>query len=130
MYPVIRFETKLFDVSLETPNPVNPIRGSSLLTWLKARLPAGATMAEPDAEDWGWYADLRLDGQTYMIGSCLAEDEDSEPEWILQIEKHRSLSDKLLGKNKLRVDDPCLLLLRGLVEAEPAFAKVSVELGA
>jgi hypothetical protein len=38
MTVVVRFNTKMFDVSRERPNPINPIAGESLLRWLRDRL--------------------------------------------------------------------------------------------
>ena len=56
MHPVIHFQSRLFDVAREPENPINPIRGTSLLEWLRAHVPAHLAMSAPEAEDWGWYS--------------------------------------------------------------------------
>ena len=59
MAHVVSFRSNKFDVSAETPNPINPIAGQSVLTWLRAELAkAQYTATEPDTEDWGWYIDV------------------------------------------------------------------------
>jgi hypothetical protein len=129
MHPVIRFRTPLFDVSVEEPNPINPIRGSSLLEWLRARRPDDMEMSETAAEDWGWYCDVSWRGATYLLGTSAEESPDGNHEWALQLEKHRSLLDKLLGRNELAANDPCLAYLRQVLGQELAFKDVVVELG-
>ena len=52
MHPVIHFQSRLFDVAREPENPINPIRGTSLLEWLRAHVPAHLAMSAPEAEDW------------------------------------------------------------------------------
>jgi hypothetical protein len=56
MHPVIHFQSRLFDVAREPENPIDPIRGTSLLEWLCAHVPAHLAMSAPEAEDWGWYS--------------------------------------------------------------------------
>lgn len=129
MHPVLRFKTTLFDLAAEKPNPINPIRGSSILEWLRARRPNGMEMSEPAAEDWGWYCDVTWRGATYLLGSSAEESSDGNHEWTLQLDKSRSLVDKLLGRNKLAADDSCLVTLRETLSGEAAFTDVTIELG-
>jgi hypothetical protein len=129
MHPVIRFKTTLFDLAAEKPNPINPIRGSSILEWLRARPPEDMEMSDSAAEDWGWYCDVTWPGATYLLGASAEEAGDGNHEWALQLEKSRSLVDKLLGRNKLAEDDFCLATLREVLSQEPAFTEVTVELG-
>ena len=56
MHPVIHFQSRLFDVAREPENPINPIRGTSLLEWLRAHVPAHLAMSAPKAKDWGRYS--------------------------------------------------------------------------
>src|SRR5258708_14301116 len=124
MHPVIRFKTTLFDLAAEKPNPINPIRGSSILEWLRARRPEGMEMSESGAEDWGWYCDVTWRGATYLLGSSAEESSDGNHEWSLQLEKSRSLVDKLLGRNQLGADDACLAYLRDVLGKDPAITDV------
>ena len=129
MVQVIRFTTAQFDVSAERPNPINPIPGESLLLWLKTRTAPTLEVSEPDAEDWGWYAYVAWEGRQYMLGSSAMEEEQDAGarEWVLLIEKQRSLTEKLLGREKMAQDDACAAYFLGVLEQEPAFKGVSVD---
>jgi hypothetical protein len=123
---VIRFTTRLFDVSKERRNPINPIFGVSLLEWLRARAGAELRMSEPDAEDRGWYSGVEWQGRVYLVGASAA-DEGPEREWILQIDKQRSLGERLLGRSPMHPDDGCVRYIEALLASEPAFGSLSVE---
>ena len=127
MARVIRFTTSKFDVSKERPNPINPIPGESLLLWLRSQALPEIAMSEPDAEDWGWYSSVEWKGRLYMIGSSASEEEGGEREWILQIDKHRSVKEKLFGNEKMSKDDECALYFQRLLEGEASFNAVSVD---
>ena len=127
MARVIRFTTSKFDVSKERPNPINPIPGESLLLWLRSQALPEIAMSEPDAEDWGWYSSVEWKGRLYMIGSSASEEEGDEREWILQIDKHRSVKEKLFGNEKMSKDDECALYFQRLLEGEASFNAISVD---
>ena len=127
MTHVIRFRTDQFDVSKERPNPINPIPGESLLLWLRERARPDVAVSEPDAEDWGWYSSVEWKGRSYMLGSSASEDDSGDREWILQIEKHRSVKEKLLGRAKMSKDDECARYFQRLLENEATFKGVSVD---
>ena len=126
MARVIRFLTDKFDVSKERQNPINPISGESLLTWLREQAKPRAQLTEPDAEDWGWYSFVDWGGRQYLLGASASDDGESEREWILQIDKQRSMREKMLGSEAMSPDDECAAF-RGLLEREPAFKSVSVD---
>lgn len=128
MAHVIRFTTDAFDVSKERPNPINPIPGESLLRWLREQAAPGLTLTEPDAEDWGWYSFVQWDGRQYLLGASATEDGNGF-EWVLQIDKQRSLKEKLLGRAAMAADDECAEYFRSLLQRQPAFRDVSVDLG-
>lgn len=127
MARVIRFTTSKFDVSTERPNPINPIPGESLLLWLRSQAPPEVDLSEPDAEDWGWYSSVDWKGRPYMLGSSASEEEGGQREWILQIDKHRSVKEKLLGREKMSEDDECARYFQRLLETEPSFNAISVD---
>ena len=127
MARVIRFTTAAFDVSKERPNPINPIPGESLLLWLRERARPDVEVSEADAEDWGWYCSVEWQGRVYMLGSSASEEENGEREWILQIEKQRSMTEKLLGREKMSKDDACADYFQRLLESEATFKGVSVD---
>ena len=126
MARVIRFMTEKFDVSKERPNPINPIPGESLLVWLRERAQSRVRLTEPDAEDWGWYSYADWNGRQYLIGASASDDE-GDREWILQVDKRRSMKEKLLGREAMAADDECAAYFQGLLEAEPAFKSVSAD---
>ena len=65
---VIAFRTARFDVSTESPNPINPIAGESVLNWLRPVLvEAGYRSTQPGTEDWGWYIDVEGPGGAYLV---------------------------------------------------------------
>lgn len=127
MARVIRFTTSKFDVSRERSNPINPIAGESLLLWLRSQVLPEINLSEPDAEDWGWYSSVEWKGRRYMLGSSASEEEDGQREWILQIDKHRSVKEKLLGHEKMSKDDECACYFQRLLESEPSFNAISID---
>lgn len=127
MARVIRFSSAKFDVSKERPNPINPIPGESLLIWLRERAKPQVELSEPDAEDWGWYSFVDWKGRQYLIGSSASDEENDEREWILQVDKQRSLKEKLFGREAMSAGDECADFFQKLLEQEPAFKAVSVD---
>jgi hypothetical protein len=129
MAHVVSFRTSKFDVSAETPNPINPIAGQSVLTWLRAELAkAHYTATEPDTEDWGWYIDVTGKDGAYLVGAS-ADADGSTPnvEWVIQVHKHRSFTEKVFGRNKMVADDSLAALIERIVRADPQISDVSVE---
>ena len=125
---VIRFNTALFDVSKERPNPINPIYGESLLLWLAEQLSGRLTLTSPDTEDWGWYSTVDWHGRRYMLGSSASDEEvDGAREWVLQVVKHRTVKERLLGQETLTADDECVHLLLGVLRTDPAFMEITLE---
>ena len=125
---VIRFHTALFDVSKERPNPINPIGGESLLLWLAEKLSGRLPLTRPDTEDWGWYSTVDVTGRRYMLGSSASEEEaEGVREWVLQIVKHRSVTERLFGREPMIADDACVGLLLDVLRSEPAFLGITLE---
>ncbi|WP_196159652.1 hypothetical protein [Reinekea sp. G2M2-21] len=130
MNQAIHFKTSLFDVAAERENPINPIYGLSLLEWLQSESLAELTFAKPEPEDWGWYCKIYFEGKSYLIGSCalleVGEKQEGEVEWVLQVVKHRSFYDKLLGREKMDASDPCCRYFMNLFESRPEFKDVQL----
>jgi hypothetical protein len=127
MEHVIRFKTAKFDISKERPNPISPISGESLLLWLCELARLDVAVSEPDAEDWGWYSSVELEGRRYVLGSSASEDDNGDRERTLRIEKHRPMTEKLLDRAKMGKDDKCAKYFRRLLESEATFKGVSVD---
>ncbi len=130
MNQTIHFKTSIFDVSKEKENPINPIYGRSLLEWLREELKGKLEVTEPDAEDWGWYSELEFEGANYLIGACAyfedGDDPTSELEWVFQVDKKRSLKEKLFRRNKMDASDSCFTFFKELFEDHPDFMEVEV----
>jgi hypothetical protein len=129
MAHVISFRSRKFDVTAETPNPTNPIAGQSVLTWLRGELAKGHyTATEPDTEDWGWYIDVTGKDGSYLVGaSADADGSTPDAEWVIQVHRHRSMSDKLFGRNKMAPDDPLAGLIERILRGDSQISDVSVE---
>ncbi len=128
MSVTIRFDTRLFDVTQERPNPHNPIFGESLLRWLARALAPQRVVGQPEPEDWGWFAHLDWDGQPVMLGASAESDaEGEEREWILQVVPQRSLKQRLLGQHRITPEHPLVQHLAEVLRREPAFTGIAVE---
>jgi hypothetical protein len=129
MAHVITFRSSKFDTATETPNPVNPIAGQSMLRWLCEQLRSSPYQTTtPEAEDWGWYVDVSEEGASYLVGASADPDEPGASiDWTVQIEKHRSLRDKVTGGNKMAADDALSALVERIIRSDPAITDVERE---
>ena len=131
MNVAISFKTAMFDLSKEHENMINPIYGESFLIWLKEQFKGEIQVTDPFMEDWGWYSNIFLQGRTYLVGSSVFFEEDDDPKselkWLIQIDKHRSFIEKLLGSAKISETDECVLLLKSKLQAEPKMQSVVFE---
>jgi hypothetical protein len=129
----ILFETSRFNLTEVKPHFINDCCfGEDLARWLREMLIAvGMTVIEPAQEDWGWYIEASHDGQSYFIGiGGNAEEgaaDTNQGQWRISIEKHRSLKQKLTGKNKMTADEPIIPIIRGLLEREPDVSNIVEE---
>ncbi|MDX2155612.1 MAG: hypothetical protein SFW09_03795 [Hyphomicrobiaceae bacterium] len=103
------FMTKAFADSPEAVEQrVNAeIGGHALAVWLSGALRAGGLEAgEPWVEDHGWDFDIQ-DGKRVYLCVCTIEDSDSDHrEGHVTLDLRRSLSDRLLGRNRHLPGDP------------------------
>ena len=67
-------------------------------------------------------------GASYLVGAS-GEPERPAPDmdWTVQIHKHRSLKDRLTGKNQMTNDDPFSALIEKLIRSEPGFREIEVD---
>ena len=73
------------------------------------------------------YAFVDWKGRQYLLGSSAFDEEDGQREWILQVDKQRSVKEKLMGREKMEPDDDCAVFFQQLLENEPRFTAVSVD---
>jgi hypothetical protein len=124
------FETSRFNLSVPGAHFINPTcYGEDVAAWLRERLAAhGVRASAPGQEDWGWYLDAEHDGRAYLLGvGGNADDAPGAPdrgEWRVIVEKRRTLVERLTGRGRLADDEPIVLLLRRILEAEPGLANV------
>ena len=65
---------------------------------------------------------------SYLVGaSDDAEAEAREIDWVGQIEKHRSMTDRMLGRNARADDDPVVAAIEKMVRADSQIQDVNVE---
>ena len=126
---LISFNTSKFDTSEERPNSINPIAGESVLHWLRDEiLLAPFSCTEPDCEGRGWYIDVTSPDGKYLIGSIAHIEAGARPgqavEWNIQIDKNRSIKEKILGRNKLNSEDPLVQQIVGSLRKEEAISDV------
>jgi hypothetical protein len=126
------FETSRFNLSQPKDYFINDCcYGDDAAAWLRGKLAEkGIEATEPDQEDWGWYIDMHHDGNAYFVGvGGNADDEQSgnRGEWRLMVEKHRSIKDKLTGKNQMTENDGVIGILRRIIENEPDMKFLRVE---
>jgi hypothetical protein len=126
---VLSFSSTGFDVTAERPNPINPIAGESVLNWLRPELlKANYQATEPDTEDWGWYIDVSAADASYMIGASADASEPAERvDWVIQVERSRSLKERVLGRGPLAADDPLCALIERLVRADERNSDIAVD---
>lgn len=125
---VLRFRTARLDVTRERPNPINPIPGESLLLWLRERLGPENEASQPEPEDWGWCMAASFGGRSYLVGaSAEGPEADGLWDWTLQLERRRTLRERLLGLRGGAAEDPCLAAILALLRREPGFGALSVE---
>ena len=129
MAHVVTFRSSKFDIATETPNPINPIAGESVLLWLCEQLRNSSYQTTtPEAEDWGWYVDASGAGASYLVGASADTNErGASIDWTVQIHKHRSLIDRFTGANKMAADDPLSVLVERIIRSDPAIGDVERE---
>jgi hypothetical protein len=126
------FETDRFNLSQPKEHYINGCcYGDDVAAWLRGKLAElGIQATEPGQEDWGWYMDVYHQGIAYFVGvGGHAEDESSgnRGEWQFIIEKHRSLKEKLTGKNQMAEHEEILAILKGIIESEPDMTFLRIE---
>ncbi len=124
---IVRFQTGRFDIAKERPNDVNPVRGESLLIWLADQLKGTMQVPTARAVEWGWSTEVAWKGRPYRLGAWASDEEYGKHDWVLLIEKHRTLKERLLGRQKMRAADECVALILQLLRGQRDFSELTVE---
>ena len=107
----------------------NPICGASVLAWCRDRLrEQGFTVMDPEPEHWGWYVDVRSGAERHLLGASAEPPEDQGAvEWTLQIDRPRTIMDRLRGRGELRVDDRLTSTLEALLRHDAAVTDLVID---
>ena len=133
MHLDILFDTDRFNLSETKEHFINPCCfGEDLAAWLRGRLlERGVATIKPGQEDWGWYIESTLEGNSYFIGiGGVAEEsapDSNDGQWRIMIEKRRSLWEKLSGRNKTSLSDPIFAVIREILKREDGFRDIHYE---
>lgn len=105
--------------------------GEDFSQWLVKELNAdGVTANIICMEDFGWANQAIYNGATYLV--CVAGNSDEEPgrpnygTWHIMLERHRTLKDRLFGKNKISASDPIVEKIAQLLRTVH-FSDVKIE---
>ena len=100
-----------------------------MLEWLRPPLAAaGYPSTEPDPRTGVGTWTSRAPAVPYLVGaSGDAEAEAREIDWVVQIEKHRSMTDRMFGRNAMADDDPVSAAIEKIVRADSQIQSVNVE---
>jgi hypothetical protein len=126
----ILFDTDRFNLSVTKEHFINPCCfGEDLAAWLRSKLVENSIPPlDPGQEDRGWYIESTLGDASYFIGVGGAANESAanpnEGEWRIMVEKHRSIWDKLKGRNKTSRSDPIFAIIREILKRESDFKNV------
>lgn len=124
---VISFNSNIFDLDNEKENSINPIKGISVGEWLNPILEGkGISVTDIDEEDWGWYSIATFNSEKYLIGYTAIPNQisDKDAEIIIQVNKERSLIEKVFGKNKLSENDSVINVISGIIKNTAEFKDV------
>ena len=128
----ITCKTDRFNLSVVGPDFINDCCfGEDFSRWLVSALSEAGVDADVICmEDFGWANQADYQGVSYLV--CVAGNSDEDPsrpnygEWHVMLERSRSFTQKLLGKNKIAASDPIVSKVTGALRAA-GFADVRVE---
>jgi hypothetical protein len=126
----ITFETDRFNLSDVQEHFINPCCfGEDLATWLKGQLEKHSYAVDvPGQEDWGWYLDVESEESRYLLAingnSNEKEENVNMGEWMVFVQKRRSLMETLTKKGKITDDDPLVLCIKSILSAQDGIANV------
>ncbi len=104
--------------------------GEDFSKWLVAALEAQGVAADLICmEDFGWANSAEYQGVSYLmcVGGTSDEDRD-RPNfgmWHVMLERHRTLTDRLFGRNKTARSDPIIEKVAAVLRAA-GFADVEI----
>jgi hypothetical protein len=111
----------LFETSRFIASEPNDPSGQELLRWLSEELAAhGAVTNDIRRKSPGWELDATHGVAKYVVIAS----RQSGDSWKIQVDKRRTMSDQLLGKNKLVPTDPFVWLVENALQNDSAIKNV------
>lgn len=128
----ITCKTDRFNLSVVGSDFINDCCfGEDFSRWLVSALSEAGVDADVICmEDFGWANQAHYQGVSYLM--CIVGNSDEDPgrpnygEWHVMLERSRTFTQKLLGKNKISANDPIVGKVTGVLRAAE-FADVMVE---
>lgn len=119
MRNTVRFQSDAFYSTEEKEYFINPTCfGDDLLHWLRPRLEAlGYRVDELLQEDWGWVTGCARDGVTHMLAVGWSD------AWQICLERQRSMTDRLLGRNA-EIEPRLARDLHGILASHPGIREI------
>jgi len=132
MHVDITCKTDRFNLSIVGEDFINDCCfGEDFSKWLVTALEAEGIDADLICmEDFGWANQASLNGASYLI--CVAGNSEEEPgrpnygTWHIMIERHRTIKEKILGRNKTTPSDPLVQKISQVLRAA-GLSDVAVE---
>lgn len=111
----------LFETSRFIASEPNDPSGEALLRWLSEELAAhGAVTSSIRRKNSDWELDATHGVSKYMV---IASKQNGDS-WKIMVDKRRTMSDQLLGKNKLVPTDPFVWLVENALQNDAAIKNV------
>lgn len=125
------FTTAAFLDSAETrAETVNDIVGHTLATWLSGALKAaGMNASDVWAEDHGWAFSIEHGGARYMCACSLVTEDGPPFEGHVVLAKHRSVWERVTGRNRFAADDAMAAQVLGILKAHTDVMRLEAHQG-
>jgi hypothetical protein len=129
----ILFKTSRFNLSRVSEHFINPCCfGEDLAAWLQIKLANnGAEAGMPGQEDWGWYLQVKYDGNAYFLGISGNGEENSTNvnagKWRIIVKKNLSIWQRISGMGTITVKDGMFALIEKILRGEPDIRHVHHE---
>lgn len=128
----ITFRTDRFNLSQVGADFINDCCfGEDLSRWLVAQLPSAGIAADVICmEDFGWANQAEFGGALYLV--CVAGNSDEDParldygQWHVMVERRRTFTQKLLGRNRMTASDPVVARIAQVLR-DAGFESVEVD---
>jgi hypothetical protein len=129
----ILFRSSRFNLSKVGEHFINPCCfGEDLAAWLRPKLAEkNIETARPYQEDWGWELPVMHGSHSYYL--CMSGNADDsgvnsdEGEWLIIVEKRRSIWQHLTSRGKIATSDALVGLIEQILSNEPTIRNVHRE---